>query len=101
MYAGRVVGALLVWVPVELSLPDFTVPWVAARWVAVTGCWVLYPGFTVRLEVAEDVPVVDPGLAETAPVLISVLLDDAAAGEDDPPPPLHLVERVLGLSLLP
>ena len=67
----------------------------------MTGCWGLYAGFTVRLEVPETVPVVDPGLAETAPVLISVLLDDAAAGEDDPLPPLHLVERVLGLSLLP
>ena len=61
----------------------------------------LYAGFTVLLELAEATSVTDPGFAETAPVPTSVLLDDAAAGDDDPVPPLHLVERVLGLSLLP
>ena len=101
MYSGRVAGALLTGVAVVPSLPDLTVPWVAALWVPVTGCCELYAGFTVRLEVADAASVAEAGLAETAPVLISVLLDDAAAGEDDPPPPLHLVERVLGLSLLP
>jgi hypothetical protein len=57
------------------------------------------------LESVETACVPEPGLAVLAapePVAISVLLLDAEpVGEETPLPPLHLVERVLGFSLLP
>jgi hypothetical protein len=65
-----------------------------------TACWELYPGFAVLLEVAKAASDPDPGLPETAPVEISVLLlAPEATGEEVPP--LHLVDIVLGFSLLP